>query len=146
MKINYSWDITYKTDEVAIQANPVNKKIIQQIENYLIQEPQLEVINPKNERKMKLAYSQIQTIEAMDHLSKVYTQDNKVYYTKGRLKELEKLSNYGIIRINNSTMLNLREIQSFKSGKYSRLEVLTKNMQVHLVSRHYAKQIKEELS
>ncbi|WP_379945744.1 LytTR family DNA-binding domain-containing protein [Enterococcus devriesei] len=145
MKINYLWDSGYKADEIGIQANPVNKKFIHGAEKFLVQVPQLEIINPKNERRKKLSYSQIQSIEAMNHLSKLYTTSHELYYVRGRLKELEYLSEYGIIRINNSIMLNLKEVKGFKNGTYSRLEVLTKDGQIHLVSRHYAKRIKEEL-
>lgn len=81
----------------------------------------------------------------MDHLSKVFTIDGKVFYVKGRLKDLEILSISGIVRINNSVLLNLTEIVSFSNGQYARLEVHTNNGQKHTVSRHYAKKIKEEL-
>lgn len=145
MKINYLWDSRYKTDEIGIQANPINKEFIHGAEKFLVQVPQLEIINPKNERRKKLSYSQIQSIEAMDHLSKIYTTRHELYYVRGRLKELQYLSEYDIVRINNSIMLNLKEVKEFKNGTHSRLEVLTKDGQVYLVSRHYAKKIKEEL-
>ncbi|MCB5951458.1 LytTR family transcriptional regulator [Enterococcus sp. BWT-B8] len=144
MKINYFWDKDYSLNEIGIQLNPQNQHLTTKLDLNLNGYPKLEVINPMNERKSTINYSEIYLIEAMDHLSKIYTIDEKIFYAKGRLKEFEALSINGIIRINNSVMLNLTEVAAFNNGQYARLEVHTKNGQTHIVSRHYAKQIKEE--
>lgn len=141
MKINYSWQKDYALNEIGVTLNPQNQHLTVKIENDL----HLEVIVPSNQRCQQLKIKKIFLIEAMDNLSKVYTVNNEVYYTKGRLKELEKYKSSGLVRINNSTILNLKQVVSFKNGKYARLEVHTKDGQFFIVSRHYAKQIQEEL-
>lgn len=145
MKINYVWDTEYALDKIGVQLHPKNETIAAKITKLFTQENKLAVIDPINERKSKIDFSAIYMIESMDHLSKVYTTDGNVCYTKGRLKEFEYLRTAGIVRINNSVLLNLSEVVSFQNGQYARLEVHTKNGQTLTVSRHYAKQIKEEL-
>jgi len=145
MKINYFLDKDYPLNEIGIQLHPINQSLTSELASALNQEHRLEVINPMNERKSTIRYSEIYLIEAMDHLSKIYTTDEKIFYAKGRLKDFETLAIQGMVRINNSIMLNLTEVTNFNSGQYARLEVHTKNGQTHIVSRHYAKQIKEEL-
>lgn len=145
MKINYFWDKQYSLDEVGIQINPKNQSLSVALESYLNQENNFEVINPSNNRKSIINYLDVYLIEAMDHLSKIYTTDERVFYAKGRLKEFEKLSAIGVVRINNATMLNLNMIESFDTERYARLDVHTKMGETHIVSRHYANQIKEAL-
>lgn len=146
MKLKWFWNESYATDEVGVELHPSNKHLAANIQSAIIQERQLEVIDPKNERKSTINAKEILLIEAMDHLSKVYTTDDRVFYAKGRLKDFEHLQSAGIYRINNSVILNLAQLDSFKSGQYARLEVYTKDGQTFTVSRHYAKQIKTALS
>ncbi|KRN99878.1 LytTR family DNA-binding domain-containing protein [Companilactobacillus kimchiensis] len=141
MKINYLWDTNYAKNEIRVQLHPSN----QNLKINITSKQQLEVIDPKNQRHLNLDHQQILLIEAMDNLSKIYTIDNRIYYVRGRLKDLEYLAGEKIFRINNSLILNLNEVQSFKSGKYARLEVQTNDDQIFVVSRHYAKQIREIL-
>ncbi|WP_420167129.1 LytTR family DNA-binding domain-containing protein [Bacillus coahuilensis] len=89
---------------------------------------------------------QIEVITSLGHLSKVILSNQEEYLLDMRLKELKQFEANGLFRINNSTILNLSQISSFRSGDYARLEVYTKNDKKYLVSRHYAKLIKERLS
>ena len=127
MKITYFWDQEYATDEIGVQLNPENRHLVAKIEAGLNQERGLEVIDPMNQRKSMLRHSQVQLIEAMDHLSKIYTVDDRIFYAKGRLKEFSDLSSSGIVRINNSLMLNMKQVVSFNCGQHARLEVHTHN-------------------
>lgn len=145
MKINCLWDDDYSLAEIGLRLHPKNEHLIKKIENSLTLESYLEVIDPQNERISQLQLNKILMIEAMDNLSKVYTTDNEIYFVKGRLKDFMNLQMAKIFRINNSTILNLNEINGFSNGKYARLEVQTKNQQIFIVSRHYARQIREEL-
>lgn len=145
MKINCLWDSDYSLAEVGLQLHPQNEHLLKKITTSLTLENHLDVIDPQNERISRLPLNKIFIIEAMDNLSKVYTTENKIYFVKGRLKSFTSLQSAKIFRINNSTILNLNEINGFSNGKYARLEVQTKNQQVFMVSRHYARQIREEL-
>ncbi|MBL3530298.1 LytTR family transcriptional regulator [Companilactobacillus zhachilii] len=145
MKVNFNWDALYSLTEIGMQLNPQNYHLKNKLESFLSDRVHIEVINPKNERRSLLDCSQILSIEAMDSLSKVYTINNEVFYTKGRLKNFEILEGTNLFRINNNVVINLAEVTGFKTGKYAQLEVFTKEQQVFIVSRHYAKKLKEEL-
>lgn len=143
MKIKWFWDKEYELDHIGVQLNPKNQELKPVIEQALLQEKQIEVIQPSNNRRLKITSRDIFIIEAIDHLSKIYTVDDQVFYIKGRLKDFDHLQAVGIFRINNSVLLNLAQVASFKSEQYARLKVYTKNNQNFTVSRHYAKQIRE---
>ncbi|WP_125566641.1 LytTR family DNA-binding domain-containing protein [Companilactobacillus insicii] len=145
MKINFEWDDSYSISEVGIKLNPKKRELKDKLKNFLSDKTHIEVINPKNNRRFLLSCSQILSIEAMDNLSKVYTTNNEIFYTNVRLKKLEEITNANLFRINNSVILNLAEVIDFNTGKYARLEVHTKGNQSFIVSRYYAKRLKEEL-
>lgn len=145
MKINLTWDPGYPIGEIGLQLNPEDSAIIPPLERLLSQSPYLSAIDPRNNRELKIELVQIISITAMDHLSKVYTKNKQILYIKGRLKSLDTLEGHGIMRINNSTMLNLAEVKSFRNSSYARLEVVTYDDQTFQVSRYYAKRIKEVL-
>lgn len=145
MDIEYAWDGEYAEDKMGVLLNPANKHLADTLEEAVVHVPQLEVIDPTNDRRIKLPCSDVLAIEAMDHLSKVHTVDNKVYFIKGRLKDFAEYTPHRLFRINNSIILNLSKVVGFKSGRHARLEVYTTDGQRFIVSRHYAKQIKEAL-
>ncbi|MCS8617997.1 LytTR family transcriptional regulator DNA-binding domain-containing protein [Latilactobacillus curvatus] len=49
------------------------------------------------------------------------------------------------MRINNTTILNLQQVANFAVGSNVRLVVYTQSGRQYIVSRYYAKQIKEWL-
>ncbi|KUP09390.1 hypothetical protein Q75_00220 [Bacillus coahuilensis p1.1.43] len=146
MKINFTWDIARDTNEIEIIANPVNKEKLWTLKEGLSSNSTINVQNPKNNRKLSIRIQQIEVITSLGHLSKVILSNQEEYLLDMRLKELKQFEANGLFRINNSTILNLSQISSFRSGDYARLEVYTKNDKKYLVSRHYAKLIKERLS
>ncbi|MEE6658551.1 LytTR family transcriptional regulator, partial [Pediococcus acidilactici] len=89
--IDFKWDWKQAIDKATGTLHPSNKKYIGKITRSFNFENQIEVIHPKNKRKLKIDGSQIYLIEAMDELSKLYTVNNQIYYIKGRLKDLESL-------------------------------------------------------
>ncbi|MFC7055751.1 LytTR family DNA-binding domain-containing protein [Enterococcus alcedinis] len=105
----------------------------------------LSVINPTNDRKLLLPLTEIECFESFGHLCKVFTKEQDVYLIQKRLKEIPKMNLHHFQQINNATILNIAMIQSFHSGEHARLEVHTTTNQSYIVSRHYAKQIKEKL-
>ncbi|MDQ0229896.1 LytTR family DNA-binding domain-containing protein [Metabacillus malikii] len=145
MKIKFRWDKQRAIDEIEIIANPVNKEKLGSLKDGLETSISLNVQNPKNNRQLRIDIQQIEMIKALGHLCKVVLVNKEEYLLQKRLKELEILEDNGLYRINNSTILNLSQVASFKSGEYARLEVYTKNNTKYLVSRHYAKLIKEKL-
>lgn len=145
MKINYFWDKNYEVNQIGIRLNPVNRHLSLKINLILENSKKLNVVDPLSDRKLYIKYDEIYLIEAMDNFSKIYTFNRKVFYARGRLKDFESKKIDGISRINNSTMLNLTDVVNFRQGLYARLEVETKDGEIHIVSRHYAQKIKEVL-
>ena len=145
MNIHYHWNQELSLKEMSIHLNPQNQFVAEQVSRIFAEIPELTVINPTNDRRSRLAIMRILIIESMDHLSKIYTIEDQLFYIKGRLHDFTYLEDHQFFRINNSTILNLSEMVSFKNGQHARLEVQTKNGQIYFVSRHYAKQLKEKL-
>lgn len=106
----------------------------------------ISVIEIKSSRNVLIQLSDIEVITSLGHLSQISTSEGKKYYFNKKLKELTYLEKYLFYRINQSTILNVDDIISFNVSANSRLEVVTKKQNTYLVSRHYAKNIKERLS
>lgn len=145
MKLNFIWDKKQEMDQVDIKAHPVNKEKLESLKQGLYSSMTLSVQNPKNNRKLRIDIQQVEVIVSLGHLSKTILVSKEEYILQKRLKELQTLEENGFFRINNSTILNLSQVDSFSSSEYARLEVFTKNNNRYLVSRHYAKLIKERL-
>lgn len=145
MKITYQWDPLQPLNEVNIIANEKNQAEVEKISKHLNTVTNLSVINPTNDRKLLLPLTEIECFESFGHLCKVFTKEQDVYLIQKRLKEIPKMNLHHFQQINNATILNIAMIQSFRSGEHARLEVHTTTNQSYIVSRHYAKQIKEKL-
>ncbi|GGI65183.1 hypothetical protein GCM10011482_08370 [Enterococcus alcedinis] len=145
MKITYQWDPLQPLNEVNIIANEKNQAEVEKISKHLNTVTNLSVINPTNDRKLLLPLTEIECFESFGHLCKVFTKEQDVYLIQKRLKEIPKMNLHHFQQINNATILNIAMIQSFHSGEHARLEVHTTTNQSYIVSRHYAKQIKEKL-
>jgi len=130
MKINFHWNNEKAIDEVDLISHPHNKE---------------QLTHPSNNRKQLIPISQIEAITSLGHLTKVLTIENEFFFLNNRLKELNYLEDNGLYQINQSTLINLKEIKLFQTEKHARLELITKTNQHYLVSRHYAKKIKERL-
>lgn len=145
MKINFHWNNEKAIDEVDLISHPHNKEQLLKLKASLEQEKSLLVTHPSNNRKQLIPISQIEAITSLGHLTKVLTIENEFFFLNNRLKELNYLEDNGLYQINQSTLINLKEIKLFQTEKHARLELITKTNQHYLVSRHYAKTIKERL-
>lgn len=145
MKINFHWNNEKAIDEVDLISHPHNKEQLLKLKASIEQEKTLLVTHPSNNRKQLIPISQIEAITSLGHLTKVLTIENEFFFLNNRLKELNYLEDNGLYQINQSTLINLKEIKLFQTEKHARLELITKTNQYYLVSRHYAKTIKERL-
>lgn len=145
MKIKWFFDTQLDRNQANISLHPSQRHLISRFEQTFQEEPILEVIDPQTNRKTYLPVTKILAIEAMDHLSKVYLLHEEVVYAKGRLKDFAYLANAGLVRINNTTIVNLNEIKSFQTERNACLSVYTTQAQVFRVSRHYVKMIRQQL-
>lgn len=145
MKINFHWNNEKAIDKVDLISHPHNKEQLLKLKESLEQEKTLLVTHPSNNRKQLIPISQIEAITSLGHLTKVLTIENEFFFLNNRLKELDHLEDNGLYQINQSTLINLKEIKLFQTEKHARLELITKTNHHYLVSRHYAKAIKERL-
>ena len=147
MIIKTIWKKFLPLDELHICANPENKKEVKKIISIMKKREVITLINPTNSRNVIVEYSEILSIESYTQTSIVKVIGEKQeYFINKRLKELDFLNQYGLFRVSNSIMLNIKSIQSFQVVKNARLNVITKDNHSYTVSRHYAKQIKEKLT
>ncbi|MEG0256580.1 MAG: LytTR family DNA-binding domain-containing protein [Vagococcus sp.] len=146
MKINFSWDTQKETNVIDIISHPDNKTQLLELDSLINKEKMLLVTSPSNSKKHLIPISNVESISAMGHLTKVTLIDQSTYFLQQRLKELIFLEDHHLYQINQSTIVNLRQIKLFQVEKYARLELITLTEQSFIVSRHYAKTIKERLT
>lgn len=92
-----------------------------------------------------LEVKKILYIEAVNRKTFIYT-DEEIYETKRRLYELEKyLNNGSFFRASKAFLINLMRVQSLKPELGARLLLTMKNGENIIVSRQYAKNIKNAL-
>ncbi|KOP71477.1 hypothetical protein AMS59_18845 [Lysinibacillus sp. FJAT-14745] len=145
MKFNYIWKNNQSSSEIEIISNPSNKKLLSTFEQHFSQSITLSATDFKTNRQVVIELNDIEAIEASGHFTKIFLIDGTELLLNKILKELSYLESFGLVRINNSTILNLKQIRAFASGSHARLEVITKQQNKYIVSRHYAKSIKEKL-
>lgn len=84
-------------------------------------------------------------IESIDRKTFLYTKSN-VFEVNRRLYELEnELQSRSFFRISKSIIVNLQRVQSLRPELGSRLLLTMDNGEKIMVSRQYARKIKEEL-
>ncbi|MGL5380271.1 LytTR family DNA-binding domain-containing protein [Clostridium sp.] len=83
--------------------------------------------------------------ESVDEKVFLYSEKD-VYQTALNLAELENnYSSVGFLRISKSMVLNLHKIKKLKSFTSGRIEVIMKNDEKIIVSRHYAPILRQKL-
>ncbi|XMB72442.1 LytTR family DNA-binding domain-containing protein [Mycoplasmatota bacterium WC30] len=88
-------------------------------------------------RNYTLTPNQIYYFDSIDNKVFAYTKD-QVYDINLKLYQLEDIfHNTPFIRINKSTVLNTRKIQSFSSSINGRMEAVLKNKERVIISRKY---------
>lgn len=146
LKINNIWSDLKSIDEIDIVSHPKNEKTIDRIESYLKKGTQINVHEIKTNRIVLIQVSEIESIISIGHISQVLTLEGYNYYLNKRLKDLSYLQSESLFKVNQSTILNLETIVKFNVEQHSRLMVTTNSKNDYLISRHYAKNIKEKLS
>lgn len=147
MFIKLVWKKEVPETEMQVLANPEKKVAVENILRNIREEKMFTVIEERSNRSIKVRVSEIEMILSDGSRSMVVMPTIKGdYYLQKRIKELGDLSKYGIIRINQSMLLNIKQIKSFSVIDNARLEVETVAKNRYIVSRSYAKKIKEDLS
>lgn len=146
MKINILLDKVMNKEELTIQVNPANNELAQSLKEHIDKSGKLTVINAKNDRKIQVDIHSIIAFQSEGHMCCVKMKSGELYLINKRLKELEKLNEKHLVKINNQTIINLDEIKEFYSASNARLEVLLSDESLYFVNRNYVKIIKERLS
>lgn len=146
MKINILLDKLMNKEELTIQVNPANNELAQSLKEHIDKSGKLTVINAKNDRKIQVDIHSIIAFQSEGHMCCVKMKSGELYLINKRLKELEKLNEKHLVKINNQTIINLDEIKEFYSAPNARLEVLLSDESLYFVNRNYVKIIKERLS
>ncbi|MGL5150831.1 MAG: LytTR family DNA-binding domain-containing protein [Clostridium sp.] len=83
--------------------------------------------------------------ESVDEKVFLYSE-HEVYQTALNLAELENnYSSVGFVRISKSMVVNLHKIEKLRSFTSGRIEVIMKNHERIIVSRHYAPILRQKL-
>lgn len=143
MKFNVRFNNNVNKDVINLESHEINKELVNDLIN--IFETKITLIDIKTNKFIKVSVNQIESIESFTHLSKVNLVDDSLFYIKGRIKEFSNFTQYKIVKINNSQLFNLSHINQFSSDKASRLLVISKSNKEYIVSRYYAREIKEML-
>lgn len=145
MKFLFSWNDSKEKELVEIISHSQNKQTLVDLVNRLNQSKTLTCNHPSSNRKQAIPIQDIESIISLGHVSKVILTNQDYYFYPKRLKELVFLEAEGLYQINQSTIINLEYVQQFQSEKHARLELTTTHQNNYVVSRHYAKNIKEKL-
>ncbi|ULG72217.1 LytTR family DNA-binding domain-containing protein [Macrococcus brunensis] len=143
MKFHFIFKESQSKEITNIIAHPDNEKLLK--EQFLSVEIKIELNELRTNRNVQVYLSDIEAISSFTHKSKVRLTNGEGYYIKGRLKDLEYLGNHGLNRINNQEMINIKEVTHYSIDSGSRLIVNCKSGNDYIVSRYYAKSIKEKL-
>ncbi|WP_165210902.1 LytTR family DNA-binding domain-containing protein [Streptococcus tangpeifui] len=117
---------------------------IQAISN-LVTQGQEKILGRNEQGERYLALDDILYFESIDGKTFAYTQ-KKVYQVACTLKDL--VSNYafkGFFRCTKAMVVNIYQIQSFKSQAYGRIEATLDNGERVLISRKYANKLRQVL-
>lgn len=144
MKTLFFYDKNIPKDEAHVILNPKNLALESKFNSIFLNQTEILLINPTNQRKVKTSLYLVESIYSFSHLCKVQLITGEIYYWQKRLKELDSLEDEGFYRINNTTILNISLIDNFRAHSNARLEVSTRSGNHYLISRHYAQFIKEK--
>ena len=98
----------------------------------------------KRDKKYFIQIESIYYIELVDKKTFIYTKE-ECYESPLWLYQIEEQLDQQFIRVNKSTILNMKYIKSLKADIGSRIIVYLDNQDQVLVSRTYAKEFKKRL-
>ena len=136
--------ITSGTEEIVIRCYETHEEIKSLIKQLKPSPPKVQGTYEGRVHLVKL--SQILYFESVDHAVYAYTKQ-AVYRLVESLTELEpQYSPYSFFRCSKSMIINLNEIRSLKSMMGSRMDAVLSNGEHIVITRHYVKALREELS
>ena len=110
----------------------------------LINTMNTKIIGYKRDKKYFIQIESIYYIELIDKKTFIYTKE-ECYESPLWVYQIEEQLDQQFIRVNKSTILNMKYIKSLKADIGSRIIVYLDNQDQVLVSRTYAKEFKKRL-
>lgn len=142
MKIRIEY-IKEGENEIVLRCDEINDEIVEVMS--LLNMRKRKIPGEKDEVIYLLELSHIYYFESVDHVVFAYTEED-VYKITCTLSELEtSFYDFGFFRCNKSMIINLNKITSLKSEMGNRIDATMKNGEHIVISRHYAKQLREVL-
>ncbi|MBE7684357.1 LytTR family DNA-binding domain-containing protein [Paenibacillus sp. P13VS] len=147
MKVTFQTDASMERSLAKIVTNPAEQQRWEEIDKAISHlEKQLVVINPKNNRNVQIQPSSILAIESEDRMCNVRVVSGESYLLGKRLKYVEEdMDSSQFLKINNSTMINVKHIQTFAATDHARIQVELKDGSSYYVSRYYIKNFRGKL-
>ncbi len=140
IKIEY---ITEGENEILIKCDKINDEIISIMD--FVNQQQKQITGQKDGETHLLKPSQIFYCESVDHSIFAYTKSD-VYKIQMNLNDLEsKFGDFGFFRCSKSLVINLNALSSLKSIMSNRIDATLKKGEHIIISRHYAKLLREIL-
>lgn len=147
MKIKFNKNNELDIETVDIYTNTMLEQNWKEMEEKLCESSKkIGVIDAKNNKQNQVYIKDIVTIQSEDRFCNVVMKNGSMYLMNMRLKYVEsnlKLDN--IIRINNTTMINMEYVLEFSAQNNSRIEVFLANKSSYFVSRYYIKNFRRIL-
>ena len=142
MKIRIEY-ISEGENEILIRCDKINDEISKIIDLMNLQKKKIS--GHKDGEMYLMGPSQIYYCESVDSSIFAYTESD-VYKIQISLNELETVfRDFGFFRCSKSLVINLNVIQSLKSLMANRIDATLKNGEHIIISRHYAKLLREVL-
>lgn len=144
MKLIYHESTQIPLEEIHIHAHPANQDLAQSL-TLNKQIKQLTLVNPVNNRQYLCPLHLIESFEANGHYCEVQLLDDRRLIFPQRLKQLTGLLDHRFCQINQSQWIQWQAIESFTVERHARLQLISTSQRKYMVSRHYAKFIKERV-
>ncbi len=147
MKIIFKTDPQMEKNIALIFTHPNENAVKNKIEA-LIEKNQKKItaINGLNNRNIQISMDSILAIESEERMCNLRLKTGEMYLYKKRLKAAEAdFSEDGFIRINNQTIVNIREVKEFVNTTNARIEVTLSDGSRYFISRYYINDFRRAL-
>lgn len=148
MKLIFKTDKNMATETALIFTHPNEQEVKQQIEIAIQNnEKTITALNTLNNRNIQVPIQAILIVESEERMCNLRLTTGEMYLYTKRLKYAEAdFINSGFIRINNQTIINIKEVQQFASTSNARIEITLSDGSTYFISRHYIKNFRRALS
>ena len=148
MKLIFKTDKNMAIETALIFTHPNEREVKQKIEIAIQKnEKTITALNALNNRNIQVPIQAILIVESEERMCNLRLTTGEMYLYTKRLKYAEAdFINNGFIRINNQTIVNIKEVQQFAPTTNARIEITLSDGSSYFISRHYIKNFRRALS